>query len=46
MLEFDRFRAAIAVAETHLNDPAFATAWVEGQAMTLERAVEYALAEA
>jgi tetratricopeptide (TPR) repeat protein len=37
--------AAIQAARVALGDTAFATAWAEGQAMTLEQAVAYALKE-
>jgi predicted ATPase len=39
--EFDHWLAA---AHAQLDDAAFAAAWAEGQAMTLEQAIEYALA--
>ena len=35
----------LAVARTHLHDETFAAAWAEGRAMSLEQAIEYALAE-
>jgi len=37
--------ARLAAARTTLGEEAFAAAWAEGQAMTLEQAVEYALKE-
>ena len=37
--------AALAAARQALGEEAFARAWAEGQAMTLEQAVEYALAD-
>jgi hypothetical protein len=37
---YDRYLAA---ARAQLDEPAFAQAWAEGQAMTLEQAVVYAL---
>ena len=40
------YDGAIAAARAALGDEAFARAWAEGQAMTLEQAVEYALDEA
>jgi predicted ATPase/tetratricopeptide (TPR) repeat protein/DNA-binding XRE family transcriptional regulator len=43
--EHDRCKSAVAEAQTHLNEPAFAAAWAEGQAMTLEQAENYALQE-
>ena len=39
--EFDHW---LATAHAQLDDATFAAAWAEGQAMTLEQAVEYALA--
>ena len=41
--EHHRFLVAIAKAEAYRSDPAFAAAWAEGQAMTLDQAIEYAL---
>jgi predicted ATPase/DNA-binding SARP family transcriptional activator len=35
----------LATARTALDEPAFTAAWAEGQAMTLQQAVEYALEE-
>jgi predicted ATPase/DNA-binding SARP family transcriptional activator len=35
----------LASSQTALGEEAFAAAWAEGQAMTLEQAIEYALAE-
>jgi hypothetical protein len=40
--EYDR---RVAVARSTLGEEAFATAWAEGAAMSLERAVEFALSE-
>jgi DNA-binding CsgD family transcriptional regulator len=37
--------ASLAAAQTALGPPGFATAWAEGQAMTLNEAVTYALSE-
>jgi hypothetical protein len=37
--------AAIAVARFALGDQAFAAVWAEGQAMTLEQAVAYAVGQ-
>jgi len=39
--EFDHW---LATAHAQLDDAVFAAAWAEGQAMTLEQAIEYALA--
>jgi hypothetical protein len=39
--EFDHW---LATAHTRLDDAEFAAAWAEGRAMTLEQAIEYALA--
>jgi hypothetical protein len=36
----------VAVARAQLGETAFAAAWAEGRAMTLEQAVAYALEEA
>jgi len=33
----------VAIARAHLGEAAFEAAWVEGQAMTLEQAITYAL---
>jgi predicted ATPase/tetratricopeptide (TPR) repeat protein len=44
LLDVEQFKAVVAEAQSHLAEPAFATAWEEGRAMTLEQAVEYALA--
>jgi DNA-binding NarL/FixJ family response regulator len=41
-IEYDRF---IAVVRSQLDEDAFASAWAAGRAMTLEQAVNYALAE-
>ena len=41
--EFDRWRAA---ARAQLDDAAFVAIWAEGRAMTLEQAIEYAIADA
>jgi len=41
-VEYDRTVAAI---QTQLNEAAFAAAWAEGRAMTLEQAIAYALSE-
>ncbi len=38
--EYDRY---VAAARAQLDDHAWAAAWAEGQAMTLERAIAYAL---
>jgi hypothetical protein len=38
-VEYDR---DVAAAHARLGDPAFATAWAEGRAMTPDRAVAYA----
>ncbi len=41
----DEFAAALASARSSLGEEAFARAWAEGQAMTLDQAVEYALGD-
>jgi hypothetical protein len=41
----DMFEQQIAVARANLDPAAFAIAWSEGRAMTLEQAVAYALQE-
>ena len=43
--EHTRTAAAVAHARNGVGDHAFAAAWAEGQAMTLEQAVAYALGE-
>ena len=43
--EHDRCLSAVEEAQAHLGEPAFATAWAMGQAMTLDQAVAYALRE-
>ena len=43
--EHDQCRSAVAEAQTHLNEPAFAAAWAEGQHMTLDQTFDYALQE-
>ena len=42
-LDTPLYRALWQLSLAHLDDAAFATAWAEGQAMTLEQAVAYAL---
>lgn len=37
------YERLMAEARTHLDDPAFAAAWAEGEALTLEQAVALAL---
>jgi hypothetical protein len=39
------FDESVAAVRPALGDQAFATAWAEGRAMTLEQAVAYALEE-
>jgi len=39
------YNTYLAIAHEQLDEAAFSTAWGEGRAMTLEQAVEYALAE-
>jgi tetratricopeptide (TPR) repeat protein len=41
--EHSRCQSAFAEARMHLNEPAFAAAWAEGQAMTLDQTENYAL---
>ena len=41
-IEYQRVLASV---RTHANAPGFATAWAEGQQMTLDQAVEYALSD-
>ncbi len=43
--EHDRCQSAITNAQTRLNEPAFAAAWFEGQAMTRDQAIDDALKE-
>ncbi len=38
-----RYDVAIADIRAQLDEPTFAAAWAEGQAMTLEQAIAYAL---
>ena len=45
LLVRSRTRAVETAARAALGEEAFARAWAEGQAMTLEQAVEYALSE-
>jgi hypothetical protein len=40
----DEYNDYVDAARTGLGDTAFAAAWAEGRAMTLEQAIEYALA--
>jgi hypothetical protein len=40
--EFDHYVAAV---RGQLDEPAFAKAWAEGRAMTMEQAMEFALKE-
>ena len=42
--EDTEFQHAVEAMRTRLGSAAFATAWAEGQAMSLEQAIEYALA--
>ncbi len=41
--EHAEFTRNVAMVRTRLNADAFATAWAEGRAMTLEQAIEYSL---
>jgi predicted ATPase/DNA-binding XRE family transcriptional regulator len=43
--EHDRCISTLAEAKAYLNQPPFAAAWVEGEQMTPEQAIEYALQE-
>jgi hypothetical protein len=43
-IERAEYERAVAASRTALGEAAFAAAWAEGRAMTLERAVEFALA--
>ena len=43
--EYEEIAARLARAHESLDKLAFGQAWVEGQAMTLERAVAYALSD-
>ncbi len=45
MSEQQQCHAAMTEAKGHLSMPAFAAAWAEGQAMTIEQAVAYTLQE-
>ena len=45
LLHLGDYDGAVAAARDHLSEEAFAAAWAEGRAMTLEEAVDYALEE-
>ena len=44
LAEREEYEQALASTRTALGDPAFTAAWEEGQAMTLDQAIAYALA--
>jgi non-specific serine/threonine protein kinase len=44
-LDRREYERNVAIARTQLDETTFATAWTEGQAMTLEETIAYALAE-
>ena len=46
LFDRDAYEATFAAVHAHLDDAVFAAAWAEGQAMTLEQAVAYALEDA